>query len=112
MAPDAVLKEWEEIELARRRAKADQIRRAMGSDLFGDLEERRALRGERAIEAIALLDTLRRDLDADAFKTGMEEWSRRPGYEAFRGFGQMFLNQLVKMAPEAVSYTHLRAHET
>lgn len=109
MASDAVLKEWEERELTRRRAKVDQISAAMSSHEFDDLEDLRTLRSERAAEAIALLAALKENSDAEAFKTGMEEWSRRPGYEAFRGFGQMFVNQLVKMAPEGYPIGQLLA---
>lgn len=92
---------WRDVERDRRRAKFGQIQRAhdeLSQD--DDWSAVWAARAERAREAVEYLDTLRAGGDVEEFKEAMEAWSRREGYDAFRGFSQMFLNQLVKMAPE------------
>lgn len=97
--PEALTR-WLEREIQRRRAKFEQIRDAMGEVAMEEWRRRKAPRVERATEALDLLSRLQADQDVEAFKRGMSEWSQRPGYQAFGGFGQMFVNQLVNLAPD------------
>lgn len=57
-----------------------------------------AAREERHPEALALRQSLARDLDLAAFRSGLEAWTKRPGYESVSGFPMMFVNQIVKRA--------------
>lgn len=81
-------------ELERRRAKMRQIFDAMDADpeFVQDRDVTYGHRDTRIPEALELLARLREDRDLEAFRVGMEEWSRRLGFESFGGFnGQMFL---------------------
>lgn len=95
-----VLARWLEREPQRRRVKFEQIRQAMGEAAMEEWRQRKAPRVQRAAEALELLGQLQADQDAQSFKRGMSEWAQRPGYQAFGGFGQMFINQLVNLAPD------------
>lgn len=87
-------------ELARRQRKFEQIRAVCEADRV--IQERwKTLSADRAArepEAIALLNELRETLDLQSFRSNLDAWSRRPGYDAFSGFGLMFINQIVKQA--------------
>jgi hypothetical protein len=87
--PEA-LAAWTEQERSRRRAKFEQIRDAMGEAGMEAWKQGRGPRPARAAEAIELLNRLQTDWDDEAFRRGLDQWSRRPGYQAFGGFGQMW----------------------
>ncbi|HMT24882.1 MAG TPA: AAA family ATPase [Microthrixaceae bacterium] len=91
-----------ERELEFRRRRFAQIQAAMSEDEpFVAVRDEMALhRAERAPEALALLDELNRTGDPGAFRTSLDAWARKPGYHAFSGFGQMFVNQLVSKSPD------------
>ena len=52
-------------------------------------------RANRVPEASEHLATLRRTGDTTGFRLAIDGWARTPGYNSFRSFGLMFLNQLV-----------------
>ena len=106
---DHALSEWEQREAERRRAKYAQIVRASPDLTPPEWQELWSARQARAEEAIGFLEQLASGGDAESFKTSMEQWSRRPGYDSFRGFSQMFVNQLVNMAPEGYPLGQLLA---
>jgi 5-methylcytosine-specific restriction protein B len=89
-------------ELERRRRKFAQIRAAFAANEHAQVEwaTADANRAQRGPEAFAILDRLTRTSDLASFQSDLEAWSRRPGYEAFHGFGLMFINQLALRAAE------------
>jgi 5-methylcytosine-specific restriction protein B len=52
-------------------------------------------RAERGAEGLRLLEDLRETRDTEAFRTAMQAWSQLSGYSSFKGFGMMFLHQIV-----------------
>ena len=89
-------------EVTRRRLRFALIeeRQRRDPDVEADWAERRVHRQDRIQEAVGLLDTLEADLDLEAFRRGLDEWTQRPGYESVRGFAMMFVNQLVNRAAD------------
>ena len=91
-------------DLPRWRAKLDQIEASIAlddevRDSWGELDK---LRSERDAEARALLGELASSRDFKAFREGTDFWCRRPGpYQSFRGFGQMWLNQVANNITES-----------
>lgn len=84
----------------RRRKFSDVVRlQERDADRVHEIEERDKNWAIRRPEALAILETFREGGDPEAFRAGIDVWSRRPGAEGFGGFaGQMFLNQLVNMS--------------
>ena len=93
----------EEVELEFRRRRFAQIQEAMQEDspYVEGRRDAQVHRRERETEVVGVLARLARDENVDAFRTEIDSWSRRPGYDSFSGFGQMFLNQLVKLSPDS-----------
>jgi 5-methylcytosine-specific restriction protein B len=93
----------EEVELEFRRRRFAQIQEAMLEDspYVEGRRDTRVHRRERETEARGLLARLAGDENVDSFRTEIDSWCRRPGYDSFSGFGQMFLNQLVKFSPDS-----------
>ena len=89
-------------ETERRRRKFDQIQAAFAADEQAQAEWATAdtNRAQRGQEASEILDRLARTSDLATFQSDLEAWSRRPGYEAFHGFGLMFINQLALRAAD------------
>lgn len=87
----------------RWRAKLEQIEAAVAADAeiqetWRELDELRPTRDAEARELVAELVESR---DFGAFRSGADAWCRRPGpYAAFRGFGQMWLNQVANNLPD------------
>lgn len=87
----------------RWRAKLDQIEAAISEDAeiqetWRGLDE---LRPARDAEARELVTDLVESRDFGEFRTSADAWCRRPGpYAAFRGFGQMWLNQVANNFPD------------
>lgn len=96
-------------ELGLRRRRYAQIREAMSNDsaFVASRAEMHGHRGARGVEALLLLDALERTADVEAFRTKMDSWGRLPGYDSFSGFGQMFINQLVKLSPDSQALASL-----
>jgi 5-methylcytosine-specific restriction protein B len=89
-------------DVERWRAKLDQVKAAADADgeVQANWAERDELRPARDAEARQLVADLVATRDLAAFKSGADSWSRRPGpYKAFRGFGQMWLNQVANNLP-------------
>ncbi len=83
----------------RWRAKLDLTRQAAEADteLQAEWREIDALRPERDAEARQMIARLRDSGDLGVFRREAGDWVQRPGpYTAFTGFGQMWLNQVVK----------------
>lgn len=60
--------------------------------------------------ALQILDDLRADRDLIAFRDSLGKWASQPPFESFGGVnGQMFINQLVKYAPDPVALAELLA---
>ncbi len=96
-------------EVERRQLKLESVRRAWLSDEAYRIQQQRSFapRVERANEAMQILDDLRSTLDADAFRTAIQGWAHRPGYESFEGFGAMFLHQLVSYTEDSATAAQL-----
>lgn len=93
----------DENDLPRWQAKLEQIEAAAAQD--EEIRDRWAgfdeLRPVRDAELHGIIDAFQGDGDLEGFRRAVDEWSRRPGpYTAFRGFGQMWLNQVAKHASE------------
>src|SRR5205823_6306746 len=54
-----------------------------------------------------LLDDLRATGDPEAFRTSVQAWSQRPGYDSFKGFGMMFLHQIINYTDDAATASDL-----
>ncbi|SCL15056.1 5-methylcytosine-specific restriction enzyme B [Micromonospora nigra] len=90
-------------DLPRWRHKLDQIEAAV--DLDEEVKQRwakaDALRPTRDAEARNLVSELIATRDFAAFRAGSDKWSRQEGpYNAFSGFGQMWLNQVANNLPD------------
>jgi 5-methylcytosine-specific restriction enzyme B len=87
----------------RWRSKLDQIQAAVDRDekvkrTWAELD---ALRASRVAEGRQLVEEFLASRDFAAFRTGADQWSRREGpYNAFSGFGQMWLNQVANNLPD------------
>ncbi len=99
-------------EIARRTGKIDQIDRAWLKDstFHSEWEGKLSRREERKPEALKLLVELQRTGDTDSFRKGLESWTHRPGYDAFSGFGLMFIHQLVNYSDEPSEVAGLLAN--
>ncbi|MCA0307877.1 MAG: AAA family ATPase [Actinobacteria bacterium] len=92
-----------ENDLPRWQAKLEQIGQAASQDeevldRWAGFDE---LRSVRDAEMRAFINQFQSDGDIEGFRRSVDEWTRRPGpYMAFRGFGQMWLNQVVKYTPD------------
>jgi len=90
-------------DLPRWQAKLEQIEAAAAQDTevldrWASLD---ALRAVRDRELRAIVAAFRDGGELDEFRRSVDDWSRQPGpYAAFSGFGQMWLNQVAKYAPD------------
>ncbi len=90
-------------DVPRWRSKLNQIESAVDLDdevkqTWAALDE---LRPARVAEARKLVEDLVAARDFAAFRAGADQWSRRDGpYNAFSGFGQMWLNQVSNNLPD------------
>lgn len=92
------LEELQAFEQRARTTKIEQImaRQAEDSARMAELAALDAARAERRPEVLEALSRFIADHDGDAFAIFMEAWSRKPGYDGFKGTGQMFLKQVLK----------------
>lgn len=93
-------------DVPRWQAKLDQIEAAIALDdeVRESWDEIEKTRAERDTEARAILSDLTSSRDFKAFREAADSWCRRPGpYESFRGFGQMWLNQVANNLPDVDS---------
>lgn len=90
-------------DVERWQAKLEQVEAAAAtnSEVQAHWQELAELRPVRDAEARQLVEDLVNDRDVAAFRAAADAWSRRPGpYLAFRGFGQMWLNQVATNLPD------------
>lgn len=84
-------------DVSRWKAKLDQIETAAAADSenVAQIAASEAYRSDRDAEMRDIVDAFRSSGDFAAFRASVDGWSRRPGpYTSFRGFGQMWLNQV------------------
>ena len=96
------------VELEARRRKYLQIKTVEQADKEY-VADRLATRAERTLlfdGALKILDRLRQSGDVHGFKNDLDPWSRQKP-TGFGGFGQMYLNQLVKVAPDEAELADL-----
>ena len=95
-------------ELEVRRRKFAQICAAQAADpeRMQELTTLLAERKELFADALALLGRLAEDGDLESFKSQLDLWARQSA-TGFGGFGAMFLNQLVKVAPDQQELTRI-----
>ena len=92
-----------DLEVARRRRKYEQIARAQALDLdrVEAVAKFESDRAEREPELAVMLAALQDGGPASEFRTAVDKWSRKPGYTGFNSpNGQMFLNQIVGAADD------------
>jgi len=89
-----VIDDWER-EVRRRRFSeiADGLRADVAQQ--AELATVYAARREREAEFGEILGLLDGPESGEAFRETLSRWARRPGYDSFRGFGQMWINQYV-----------------
>ena len=100
-------------DVPRWRRKLDQIESA--ADLDDEVKATWAalddLRPTRDAEARKLVEDLVAERNFAAFRAEADQWSRRRGpYNAFRGFGQMWLNQVSNNLPDDSAVLDVLAH--
>ena len=100
-------------DVERWRSKLEQIEAAVALDAevqqkWRDVD---ALRPARNAEARKLVADLAATKDFKAFRTAADAWCRQDGpYKAFRGFGQMWLNQVANNLPDDPAVVDVLVH--
>lgn len=89
-----------EREFRRRWHKAHLDRFVADQEWYQESKERWDGFATSADEALSLLIDLRRTGDIKTFVERTDSWSRKPTTNAFKGFGQMMLNQLASIADD------------
>jgi 5-methylcytosine-specific restriction protein B len=89
-----VIDDWER---EARRRRFSQIADGLRADVAqqAELATVFAARREREGEFCEILGSLDGPGSGEAFREALSRWARRPGYDSFRGFGQMWINQYV-----------------
>src|SRR5262245_9129902 len=93
-----------EFERGARRGKVEQAAAIQQTDTewTRGLEKRLADRADERPAALEILHRYFTDRDPASLREALQSWSQNSGYVAFGGVnGQMFLNQLVNMSPDA-----------
>jgi len=91
-------------DLPRWQAKLAQIEQVVAGDpeILKIWAEDDRLRPQRNAEMRQIIKEFQDGLDLSRFRAAVDTWARQPGpYNAFRGFGQMWLNQVANNADKA-----------